>query len=120
MSIHDWRCRRTSAGLDKERRFWERASKGTSVPESPSRGSVVGPVAISSFRPRSRAPCILENPGRSFFGILGFQIGVSYVNNQGDSQKTAFKATIFLIQHLIFMHITAVLLIHFIAHVYLK
>ena len=72
------------------------------------------------FRPRSRAPCILENPGQSFFEILGFQIGVSYVNNQGDSQKTAFKATIFLIQHLVFMQITALSLVHFIAHVYLK
>ena len=95
MSIHDWRCRENLSRTRQRAEVLGESAKrddsaGVATPWECGR-----PCGILFFRLRSRAPCILENPGRSFFGILGFQIGVSHVNNQGDSQKTAFKATIF-------------------------
>ena len=38
------------------------------------------------FRPGSRAPWILENPGRPFFGSLGVKCG-SLFQIKGDSKK---------------------------------
>ena len=66
---------RTSAGLDKERRFWETASKGTTVPGSPPRGSVVGPVTISCFALDPGHLAFWKIQSGPFLGSLVFKPG---------------------------------------------
>ena len=71
---------RTSAGLDEERRFWERTSRGTMGLGSSARGSVVGSAAISFFA---------LDPGRlAFWKIQGSPFLRSLVFKSGSRMST--------------------------------
>ena len=109
---------RTSAGLDEEGRFWGRASKGNTVPGSPHRGSVVSHGNI--FFALDLGHLVFRKiQGGPILGSLVFKSG-SRMSTTRVTLKKLHSRQPFFIQHLIFMHITAVSLVHFIAHVYLK